>query len=94
VAVGDLATLVSALGTFGSFLVSSIALSVGVLRNSNKERNAAAETAAARTQDVVETAHEKALEELLDKLSDGNLSAEEVAEIRDHLNPQHRKELG
>lgn len=91
--MGDLATLVSALGTFGSFLVSSIALSVGVLRTGNRERKAAAETAAERAKDVVETAQEQALDELLDKLQDGQLSVEDVAEIREHLHPKHRKEL-
>jgi hypothetical protein len=93
VSVGDLATLLSALGTFGTFVLSSAAFVIGWQRNSTSERKGAAENAAERAKDVAEVATEKAFDKLLEKLVDGQLTADEVEEIREDLHPRHRKEL-
>lgn len=90
--MGDLATLLSALGSFGMFVLSSAAFAVGLQRTSKSERKDAAVDAAERAKDAVEVATEKAFDKLLEKLSDGQLTADEVQEIREDLHP-HRKEL-
>jgi uncharacterized membrane protein len=71
VLVGDLATLLAAIGTFGSFATSSIALAIGWRRTSRKERRNAAEGAA-----------ERAMDELLDAVADGQITAEELEQVR------------
>ena len=91
--MGDLATLLSALGTFGTFVLSSAAFVIGWQRTSKGERKDAAEQAAENAKRDTEIATEKAFDRLLDKLADGQLTADEVEEIRGDLHPGHRKEL-
>lgn len=91
--MGDLATLLSALGTFGTFVLSSAAFVVGWQRTSRTERKDAAEIAAEEAKNATEIATEKAFDKLLDRLADGQLTADEVEEIREDLHPGHRKEL-
>lgn len=89
--MGDLATLLSALGTFGGFVLSSAAFVIGWQRTSASERKDAAENGAQRAKDVAEVATERAFDKLLEKLADGQLTADELEEIREDL---HRKEDG
>jgi len=91
--VGDLATLLSAIGTFGTFILSSAAFVITGQRISKGERKDAAVLAAEKAKEDAERAAEKAFDKLLDKLADGQLTADEVEEIREDLHPKRRKEL-
>lgn len=91
--MGDLATLISALGTFGTFVLSSAAFVIGWQRTSKVERKDAAAIAAEKADHDAEIATEKAFDRLLDRLADGQLTADEVQEIRQDLHPTRRKEL-
>lgn len=84
--MGDLATLLTAIGTLVSAGVSTAGLGIAWLRSSKRERKDAAEIAAERTEQVAEV---RAIDELLDALAgDGQISDVEVKRIRDHLHPK------
>lgn len=69
--VGDLATLLGGIGSLLGGLTSSVALAIGFFRISQRERGRAAESAA-----------ERAMDELLDAVADGQVTAEELEQVR------------
>lgn len=89
--MGDLVTLLGAIGSIVLAATSTLAFVVETLRSSKKERKDAAAIAAERTQQV---AAEHAMDELLEALGDGKISAEEIAKIRQHLHEGDRKAEG
>lgn len=79
--MGDLATLLGGIGSLLGGITGSIALAIGFLRTSKKERKQAAEGAA-----------ERAMGELLDAVADGQITAEELEQVRRTL--RHKDDGG
>lgn len=82
--MGDLANTLGGIGSFLAGIAASAGFLVGVFRISKKERRRAAESAAKR-----------AMDELLDAVADGQVTAEELEQVRRtlrHEDAEHRQE--
>lgn len=80
--MGDLATLLGAIGTMFTGVTSSVALVVTWLRSSRRERKDAATDAA-----------DRAVEEMLTAVADGQITVDELAKLRELHAKRHRKEV-